>query len=34
MIKEAAPFPPPPQREFPGPSVILEVTIHLFPGMG
>jgi len=34
MIREAAPFPPPPQREFPGPSVVLEVTIHLFPGMG
>jgi protein TonB len=34
MIKQAAPFPPPPQGEFPGPSVILEVTIHLFPGMG
>jgi protein TonB len=32
MIKEAAPFPPLPQREFPGPSVVLEVTIHLFPG--
>jgi TonB family protein len=34
MIKLSAPFPPPPQSEFPGPSVILEVTIHLFPGMG
>jgi TonB family protein len=34
MIRQAAPFPPPPQSEFPGPSVILEVTIHLFPGMG
>jgi protein TonB len=34
MIRQAAPFPPPPQSEFPGPSVVLEVTIHLFPGMG
>jgi hypothetical protein len=34
MIKQAAPFPAPPQGEFPGPSVVLEVTIHLFPGMG
>jgi periplasmic protein TonB len=34
MIKRAAPFPPPPQHEFPGPGVVLEVTIHLFPGMG
>jgi periplasmic protein TonB len=34
MIKRAAPFPAPPQSEFPGPSVVLEVTIHLFPGMG
>jgi periplasmic protein TonB len=34
MIKQAAPFPPPPQREFPGPGVVLEVTIHLFPGSG
>lgn len=32
MIKQAAPFPPPPQRDFPGPSVVLEVSIHLFPG--
>ena len=30
--QEAAPFPPPPQGEFPGPGVMLEVTIHLFPG--
>ena len=34
MIRQAAPFPPLPQSEFPGPSVVLEVTIHLFPGMG
>jgi protein TonB len=34
MIKQAAPFPPPPRGEFPGPSAVLEVTIHLFPGMG
>jgi protein TonB len=34
MIQEAAPFPPPPRGEFPGPSAVLEVTIHLFPGMG
>ncbi|HEY1507091.1 MAG TPA: TonB family protein [Stellaceae bacterium] len=34
MIKQAAPFPPLPKNEFPGPSVVLEVTIHLFPGMG
>jgi protein TonB len=34
MIRQAAPFPPPPQSSFPGPSVVLEVTIHLFPGMG
>ena len=34
MIRQAAPFPPLPQNEFPGPSVVLEVTIHLFPGMG
>jgi periplasmic protein TonB len=34
MIQQAAPFPPPPREEFPGPGVVLEVTIHLFPGMG
>ena len=34
MIQQAAPFPPPPKDEFPGPGVVLEVTIHLFPGMG
>jgi protein TonB len=34
MIKQAAPFPPPPQHEFPGPGIVLEVTIHLFPGQG
>lgn len=34
MIKRAAPFPPPPQSEFPGPGIVLEVTIHLFPGQG
>jgi periplasmic protein TonB len=34
MIEQAAPFPPPPQNEFPGPGVVLEVTIHLFPGAG
>jgi periplasmic protein TonB len=34
MIQQAAPFPPPPKEEFPGPGVVLEVTIHLFPGMG
>jgi TonB family protein len=34
MIRQAAPFPPLPQRDFPGPGVVLEVTIHLFPGMG
>ena len=34
MIKQAAPFPPLPRGEFPGPAVVLEVTIHLFPGMG
>ena len=34
MIRDAAPFPPPPQSEFPGSSIVLEVTIHLFPGMG
>jgi protein TonB len=34
MIEQAAPFPPPPQSEFPGPGVVLEVTIHLFPGAG
>ena len=34
MIQQAAPFPPPPRDEFPGPGVVLEVTIHLFPGMG
>jgi len=34
MIQQAAPFPPPPKNEFPGPGVVLEVTIHLFPGMG
>jgi len=34
MIKRAAPFPPPPQSEFPGPGIVLEVTIHLFPGAG
>ena len=34
MIKRSAPFPPPPQSEFPGPGIVLEVTIHLFPGAG
>jgi periplasmic protein TonB len=34
MIQEAAPFPPPPASEFPPPGVVLEVTIHLFPGAG
>jgi periplasmic protein TonB len=34
MIRQAAPFPRPPPNEFPGSSVVLEVTIHLFPGMG
>lgn len=34
MIQEAAPFPPPPPSEFPPPGVVLEVTIHLFPGAG
>ena len=34
MIQQAAPFPPPPKNEFPGPGVVLEVTIHLSPGMG
>jgi protein TonB len=29
MIQQAAPFPPPPPNE-----TVLEVTIHLFPGMG
>lgn len=33
MIQEAAPFPPPPNY-YPRPGVILEVTIHLFPGAG
>ncbi len=33
MIQEAAPFPPPPNY-FPRPGVVLEVTIHLFPGAG
>lgn len=33
MIQEAAPFPPPPSY-YPQPGVILEVTIHLFPGAG
>ena len=31
MIQQAAPFPPPPNY-FPRPGVVLEVTIHLFPG--
>ena len=34
MIEQAAPFPPPPKEEFPAPGVVLEVTIHLSPGMG
>jgi len=32
MIETAAPFPPPPPATYPPPGVVLEVTIHMFPG--
>jgi protein TonB len=34
MIQSASPFPPPPRQSFPGAAIVLEATIHVFPGSG